>query len=213
MKIQILAAIAGLALAAAPANAVITSIVLGGGTSVGVTSSVIAAPGNVQTLSGPTFYGFTEVADILTTPLRPQILPAPNFPNTSVLVPTGVRVSSHFFVFAPTSTQTVTGTITFNQNIIGLQRTFGAINAARSLQIRAPGTSYALTSNQGTDGGDTFTFVNSKTLNFSMTATSANKDMFSIITAVPEPATWAMLLVGFGLVGLARRRQVRTVAA
>jgi hypothetical protein len=46
-----------------------------------------------------------------------------------------------------------------------------------------------------------------------MTATSANKDMFSIITAVPEPATWAMLLVGFGLVGLARRRQVRTVAA
>lgn len=213
MKIQILAAIAGLALAAAPANAVITSIVLGTGP---VSSSIIAAPANVQTLSGNTFFGFTERSNFLVSGpanTRPQILPAPLFPNGSVAVPTNTRVSSHFFVFAPTANRTVTGTITFNQHIIGIQRTFGAINAASSLPLRAPGTSYALTSNQGTDGGDTLTFVNSKTLNFSMTATSVNKDMFSVITAVPEPATWAMLLVGFGLVGFARRRQVRAVAA
>ncbi|WP_353217320.1 PEPxxWA-CTERM sorting domain-containing protein [Sandarakinorhabdus sp.] len=31
--------------------------------------------------------------------------------------------------------------------------------------------------------------------------------------AVPEPATWAMLVVGFGLVGLARRRSNAVVAA
>lgn len=30
---------------------------------------------------------------------------------------------------------------------------------------------------------------------------------------VPEPQTWAMLVLGFGLVGFARRRQQRTVAA
>lgn len=33
------------------------------------------------------------------------------------------------------------------------------------------------------------------------------------ITAVPEPESWAMLLMGFGLVGLASRRRKRTVAA
>lgn len=32
-------------------------------------------------------------------------------------------------------------------------------------------------------------------------------------TAVPEPATWAMLLVGFGLVGAAARRRTTSVAA
>ncbi len=31
--------------------------------------------------------------------------------------------------------------------------------------------------------------------------------------AVPEPQTWAMLVLGFGLVGFARRRQLRTIAA
>jgi hypothetical protein len=31
--------------------------------------------------------------------------------------------------------------------------------------------------------------------------------------AVPEPATWAMMLVGFGVVGGAMRRRVRVVAA
>ena len=34
-----------------------------------------------------------------------------------------------------------------------------------------------------------------------------------LTATVPEPATWALLVLGFGLVGFARRRQVRTVAA
>jgi hypothetical protein len=34
-----------------------------------------------------------------------------------------------------------------------------------------------------------------------------------ILTAVPEPASWAMLLVGFGMVGVAARRRKATVAA
>lgn len=32
-------------------------------------------------------------------------------------------------------------------------------------------------------------------------------------TAVPEPASWAMLIAGFGLVGAVRRRQIATVSA
>ena len=33
------------------------------------------------------------------------------------------------------------------------------------------------------------------------------------VGGVPEPATWAMLIAGFGLVGYASRRRNRTVAA
>ncbi len=33
------------------------------------------------------------------------------------------------------------------------------------------------------------------------------------LTAVPEPATWALLMVGFGMTGFAARRRSRTIAA
>jgi hypothetical protein len=33
------------------------------------------------------------------------------------------------------------------------------------------------------------------------------------LTAVPEPASWALMLAGFGLVGLAARRRTTTLAA
>ena len=40
-------------------------------------------------------------------------------------------------------------------------------------------------------------------------------DNLTIGNAVPEPATWAMMIVGFGLIGAAarRRQSVRTVTA
>lgn len=34
-----------------------------------------------------------------------------------------------------------------------------------------------------------------------------------VVTAVPEPATWALMIAGFGLVGFAKRRRVSTVVA
>lgn len=36
---------------------------------------------------------------------------------------------------------------------------------------------------------------------------------FNAVGGVPETATWIMMITGFGMVGFARRRQVRTVAA
>jgi hypothetical protein len=56
--------------------------------------------------------------------------------------------------------------------------------------------------NAGTAG------INSFTLNFNA---SSNATLFVTGNAVPEPATWAMMLGGFGLLGAASRRRARTI--
>lgn len=51
-----------------------------------------------------------------------------------------------------------------------------------------------------------------KTGSFALTSIVSGASTLTI-TAVPEPATWALLVTGFGLVGGAVRRRRRTVAA
>lgn len=217
MKTKILAAIAGVALAAAPANAVITGIVLSNAGTV-TASAIIAAPADVQALSGQTFFGFTERSNVVTTgtgAARASGLGSPSF-SSFVGFSAGTVLSSHFFVFAPSlNGQTVSGTISFNQPIVALQRTHQNMNGANNVQLRAAGTSYNLLQRQGTESQDFVTFLNANTVAFSLGASvdnQDNKDMFSIITAVPESPTWVMLIAGFGLVGFSARRR-RVVAA
>lgn len=223
MKFKLATAAAALALAATPASAVIVSITLSGGTAFtnGGVGQIIASPASVATVGGNNdVFGFNERTSISLSAIpanqRPTALVAPTFPTPGVRltdsVTGGQRVSSHFFIFAPGASRTVTGTIVFNQNIIGLQRTAGVIDGAQSTVLRAAGTAYALAATNGLEAADTFKFVDNKTLQFSLTGTATNKDMFSIITGVPEAPTWAMLIAGFGLVGLGARRR-RAVAA
>ncbi|MBB4153733.1 hypothetical protein GGQ80_001639 [Sphingomonas jinjuensis] len=42
---------------------------------------------------------------------------------------------------------------------------------------------------------------------------NASADVFGILSAVPEPTTWAMMLVGFGMVGASARYRRRSVKA
>ncbi|WP_235902777.1 PEPxxWA-CTERM sorting domain-containing protein [Sandarakinorhabdus oryzae] len=64
--------------------------------------------------------------------------------------------------------------------------------------------------------GSTSDFYNTAGLQFllpqGMTYTSQS-GVFLTATGVPEPATWAMLVAGFGLVGAISRRRVKPVAA
>ena len=52
---------------------------------------------------------------------------------------------------------------------------------------------------------------------FTLSQPSGNVDKFGVLTisavnsAVPEPATWAMMLLGFGAMGVAMRRRRQTV--
>ena len=214
MKLRIASAVAALVLAAAPAQAVITSITLSGGTAVSV-----GAPANLSTIgAGVTAFNEAQNALMPTGPAanRPVVVPAPGFTGTVVL-PASRRFSSHFFVLrgAVPGQTNFQGTITFNQNIVGIQRTSGQLTNARSAMLRVAGIDYT-TGFAGVEtsgaGIDALTVVNSKTLDFNFNSNPTG-DMFAVITAVPEASTWAMMLTGFGLVGVGARRRRAAVAA
>ena len=63
----------------------------------------------------------------------------------------------------------------------------------------------------------TLTFTDDDATNFTGLKFDANQNAFEIdsmnVTAVPEPATWAMMIGGFGLIGLSMRRRSRTRVA
>jgi hypothetical protein len=61
--------------------------------------------------------------------------------------------------------------------------------------------------------GDNDTAIDAITLNGAPGATTSYLAPTPTVTAVPEPATWALMLTGFGLAGAAMRSRRRGVAA
>ncbi len=92
----------------------------------------------------------------------------------------------------------------------------GFTNFSENFNVLAP-TSYAFNesaptfvpgSYYGVDLKQDFTFVQaSYTIAALPDATAAFRAFKIPISAVPEPATWAMLIVGLGMIGLATRRR------
>lgn len=62
-------------------------------------------------------------------------------------------------------------------------------------------------------GLNTLTFVVRNFASTNSNPTGLRVEVTGSAAVVPEPALWAMMVVGFGLVGAATRRRVRTVAA
>ena len=85
--------------------------------------------------------------------------------------------------------------------------TFGG--AGLPSPVDANGNQSAFTSNMRVNFAD-----NAGITGFRMTSTqfAFETDTYAIGAAVPEPATWAMLIAGFGLVGFAARRSRKTVS-
>ncbi len=122
-------------------------------------------------------------------------------------------------------------TINFASNVKGFQFDWGSIDSYNTLTVVTtsgtftiiPGTSFPTMANgnqflPGTNGLFTVNRTAGTDRFVSITLTSA-QNSFEVdnlaVSYVPEPATWAMLIIGFGLVGatVRRRRGIAATAA
>lgn len=91
---------------------------------------------------------------------------------------------------------------------------FNLVNTIGSL-----GAAYFGNPNNGGDPGEAFAFVNFSSstpitrIEFIQSGGGFEFDNVTLAAAVPEPATWAMMIGGFGLVGGAMRRRKAALAA
>jgi hypothetical protein len=100
-----------------------------------------------------------------------------------------------------------------NDNEVFRNLTFGAITALSSLEFRIVASGTTSANGGALAPGGTFRVQNYES-GATNTPFSINGNVARVTAAVPEPATWAMMIVGFGVAGSAmRRRKVRVAFA
>ncbi len=95
-----------------------------------------------------------------------------------------------------------------------LSHTLGTASVINSFFLDFGGTNIAGFSGYGAVPFTKLTYVRTATApttTLKLTFRDARPTVFRLddvsVTAVPEPATWALMILGFGMVGVARRRQ------
>ena len=110
-----------------------------------------------------------------------------------------------------TATYTAAGAIT------SFSFDWGTPDSYNTLTFRdGNGNAIASYTGSGPSFTGTYTFAsgtNIRTVDFSSTSKAFEIDNVSVTAAVPEPATWALMLAGFGFVGFAARRRATAVSA
>jgi len=187
-----------LALSASSAQAAIVMGEVTGGSSGGNFVELDPAPGTTvgqDSFNSPDLIAFNEVQDVVLA-------------SALAGLAAGTGVSSHFVLFDPVNSPTtrVIGNVTFDSEILAIITSSGAISATDGLfgnpnVTYLPGGAYGLESNDSASFAGNQLFVN-------FVATSPG-DHIRVLTrsAVPEPGTWAMMILGFFALGAAMRRK------
>jgi hypothetical protein len=197
--------IAGAALAAAAsAKAVVVVGAVTGGSAGGnlvILDTPPAQVGNNRQQSNDTFVWNELQSFLLTADLQTNLGLDP--------IPAGTLISSHGFVFDPRPDVGSEGFVTFDRPILAV---ITLRNELRDSDFLNPATAFDNPLLRGIEPGDTVTF-SGNTLRWNLTASNPGDNIRIITAAIPEPATWAMMIAGFGMVGFAaRRRRVTTNA-
>jgi PEP-CTERM motif len=169
-------------------------------------------------LDGNKVYGFDEKQSFTLGSALTVTLPPGGSTNAQNLgqLAAGTNVASHYIFFDPLGLGTASGTIKFNRNIVAIIRTSAGLDATDAM-FGIAGVGYvqgnALRGLEGTRSvpNSVFFAVNGNTLSYDTVAGTPG-DSFRVLTAgVPEPATWAFMILGFGLIGGALRSRKANV--
>ena len=228
-----LAAIAALAVvAAAPVGAATITTLY----STGVDASGVALTGNVVdshwTVTNPADMNWSSSGNPTYTGATNGQFPTPPWLADSTtsrwITPvTDAAVYPHDFandgVYTYTETFSLAGYQVATASFTGM---FASDNSVDSIKLNGTtlagsGGSFATFQSFSSAGGtfvagdNTLSFVvrNSAYPQGGSNPTGLRVELIGTAAVVPEPAMWAMMVVGFGLVGVATRRRVRTVAA
>ena len=224
MRMYLIAGAASLAAIAAPGSATV------------VISNVMSSAGSPATDPGFASLGQTLIYDFDTVSPAAgaltgdyQIATAPGTPGVSA-APSGTAAGTHYLT-VPIAASNGSATLDLGGEFKNVSLYWGSVDTYNTITLyQADGTHTDITGSMigfGVDPNGNQTNNNSNvrvnftalgrgitSIGFDSTQFAFETDTFAG-TAVPEPATWAMMLGGFGLLGFAARRRsaVKVVAA
>lgn len=123
----------------------------------------------------------------------------------------GTVVNSHYVFFDPRPSRRAIGYVDFDSEILSVLDTRSAMRSTDAL-LGDANVTYRNPRLRGLENVDNFSVAGNR-LDLSFRASSPG-DYVRVLTAsaVPEPESWAMMILGFGLVGgaMRRRRKIST---
>lgn len=126
-------------------------------------------------------------------------------------IPAGTRIASVGIQFDPLREHVMDAEVTFSRKILGVVWSRKNLVASDYL---LPTTIFLSPVHRGLELSDIAgTTISSNGLSFIWTSARPGDNIRVILSAIPEPTTWAMLIGGFGMVGFAARRQRNVMAA
>ncbi|MEP2101127.1 MAG: PEPxxWA-CTERM sorting domain-containing protein [Parasphingorhabdus sp.] len=119
----------------------------------------------------------------------------------------GTVVNSHYVFFDPGPSRRAIGYVDFDGDILGVLDAKSDMDLTDA-SLGNPNVNYLSVALRGLESADSFNVVGDRlNLNFRASDPGDYVRVLTAAPAVPEPATWAMMIGGFGLVGGAMRRR------